>query len=146
MNVVSYGILKNKILARQKWDLNICSGRTDGGGVNADVRQYIDLPHFVLVSDIYHLPFRDKEFKTVLCSHTMEHVDDPDAFWSELNRVGGQVTLVLPPLWDLGAAFNVFEHKWLFLIFTKEHSELPRRTRLPFATRLHKSFGQRYHA
>jgi hypothetical protein len=69
---VSYKLGKNRILKRQKWDLNICCGRTDGGGVNADIVQHDQLPGFVQVSSIYDLPFKDAEFETVLCSHTIE--------------------------------------------------------------------------
>ncbi|MDP3093359.1 MAG: methyltransferase domain-containing protein [bacterium] len=86
----SYTILKNKTLKKRKWGLNICCGRTDGGGVNADIKKHKDLPDFVLIKDVYNLPFTDKQFKYVLCSHTIEHVDDPKRFYQELKRVGGE--------------------------------------------------------
>ncbi|MDO8624211.1 MAG: methyltransferase domain-containing protein [bacterium] len=146
VNIFEYQYLKNKIFRRQKWDLNICSGKTNGGGVNADIVEYGELPNFVLLTDIYHLPFTDKQFKTVLCSHTLEHVDDPDAFFKELQRVGEEVVVVLPPVWDIGAALNFFEHKWIFLCVRTEHRTLPKRIRLPFAAFYHKYFGQVMHA
>lgn len=139
---VSYKLGKNRILKKQKWDLNICCGRTDGGGVNADIVQHDNLPNFVLLSSIYNLPFKDGEFQTVLCSHTIEHVDDPERFYTELQRVGRRVTLVVPPLYDLAAVLSIMEHKWIFLSFRKEHHTLPAFVKLPFADVLQKRFGQ----
>jgi len=135
-NWLSYRVMKTRTLRRRKWDLNICCGYTDGGGVNADIVRHASLPNFVLTPNIYHLPFADGQFEHVLCSHTIEHVEDAPAFWRELNRVGKHVTLVVPPLWDSTAAFNLFEHRWLFLTWRKEHHTLPPHIRLPLADML----------
>lgn len=143
---VSYQIGKKRILDRQKWDLNICCGKTDGGGVNVDIVQHKELPGFRQVDSIYDLPFEDGEFESVLCSHTIEHVDDPEGFFRELKRVGRDVTLVLPPLYDLAAVLNIAEHKFIFLTLRKEHRALPAFVKLPFADALQKRFGQRNHA
>lgn len=140
---ISYYYLKNKILKRKKWGLNICSGRTDGGGVNADIFRFEAVPNFVLIDDIYHLPFRDNQFATCLCSHTMEHVDDPNAFFDELKRVSRDVTVVIPPLWDIAANMNIFEHKWIYVTLKKEHNGLPLRIRMPFSRSVQKIFGQK---
>jgi SAM-dependent methyltransferase len=145
LNFVSYSVMKNRILERRRWDLNICCGKTDGGGVNADIMKHADVPNYVEV-DIYNCPFEDRQFEHVLCSHTIEHVDDPEAFFAELQRVGQHVTLVIPPLWDISAALNVLEHKWIFLTFKKEHRTLPPHVRLPFSRRIQRRFGQRIHA
>jgi SAM-dependent methyltransferase len=142
INLFQYRYLKNRVLRRRQWDLNICSGTTDGGGVNADIVAHRCAPNFVLVEDIYRLPFGDKRFDTVLCSHTLEHVDDPDAFLAELKRVGKDVVIVLPPLWDIGAALNIFEHKWIFFTLRTECRKLPPRVPLPFAGFYHRRFGQ----
>ncbi len=139
---VSYELGKNRILKRQKWDLNICCGKTDGGGVNVDIVQHKELPGFRQVDSIYSLPFEDGEFESVLCSHTIEHVDDPERFYAELQRVGRSVTLVVPPLYDLGAVLNIMEHKWIFITFRKEHHKLPGFVKLPFADSYQKRFGQ----
>ncbi len=146
LNRLSYIYLKNKILKSQKWDLNICSGKTDGGGVNADVVHFIDVPNFKLVSDIYKLPFENNQFDNILCSHTMEHVDDPDLFMKELRRVGRRVVVLTPPLWDVGAVMNIFEHKWIFLSFNTMHETLPKRIRLPGSSFVHRRLGQIFHA
>ncbi len=145
LNFMSYNVLKKRILRRQTWDLNICCGKTDGGGINADIVRHADVPNFVQV-DIYDHPFADKQFDTVLCSHTIEHVEDPERFFAELQRVGKDVTLVVPPLWDLSAVLNVLEHRWIFLTFKKEHKTLPMYVPLPFADRIQKRYGQRIHA
>ena len=141
-NVLSYGWLKGRIVRSQTWDLNICCGYTDGGGMNADIVRYVELPGFVEIDDIYALPFVTRQFGSVLCSHTIEHVDDPERFFEELQRVGEEVTLVIPPLWDLTAAFNVFEHKHVFLTLRKRHTTLPRYVRLPLAGMIQQRWGQ----
>ena len=116
----------------------------DTGHCRCIVRpQFAELPNFIRINDIYHLPFRDGEFQTVLCSHTIEHVDDPESFYKELARVGKKVTLVIPPLWDISAVWNVFEHKWIFLTLKKEHNSIPRYIRLPLSPYIQKRRGQK---
>lgn len=135
--------IKKQILHRQKWDLNICCGRTDGKGVNADIVEHNELPNFVLIKDIYHLPFKNKQFDSVLCSHTMEHVDNPRAFFEELRRVGEKITIVTPPLWDFRATLNFLVHKWIFLSFrTEHHNKLPPMIPYPLGVLYDKLFGQ----
>jgi SAM-dependent methyltransferase len=147
MNQLSYRLLGGRIRAsRDRWDLNICCGRTDGGGINADIIRHADVPNFVLVDDIYSLPFRAQAFDHVLCSHTIEHVEDPQAFFDELSRVGRVVTVVLPPLWDLGAVLNLLEHRWVFLTVRKRHDHLPTFVRLPLARPVQRWLGQRIRA
>ena len=143
---LSYRLMKTRIIGRRKWGLNICCGKIDGGGINADIVRHAEVSNFVLLDNIYSLPFRDKHFQTVLCSHTIEHVGDPVHFYKELCRVGSEVTLILPPLWDISAALNIIEHQWLFLTWKKEHRLLPRFVRLPLARTVQKLFGQRIKA
>jgi hypothetical protein len=144
LNKLSYILLKTRIFGQKKWDLNICCGKMDGGGINADiVKHSCDMSNFLLINNIYSLPFKNKQFNRIVCSHTIEHVDDPERFDKELQRIGHRVHYIVPPLWDIGAAFNLWEHKWIFLTFKKEHTRLPRYTRLPFSKVLHKQFNQR---
>ncbi|MDO8639388.1 MAG: methyltransferase domain-containing protein [bacterium] len=126
LHLYSYHYLKWQVVRSKKWDLNISCGKTDGGGVNADIAKHANLPNFVFLKDIYHLPFKDKQFDTILCSHTIEHVDNPKVFYQELKRVGKEVTLITPPIWDVYAALNFISHKWIILAFKKTHSTLPR--------------------
>jgi uncharacterized protein YbaR (Trm112 family)/SAM-dependent methyltransferase len=46
----------------------------------------IDRPF--VIADGYHLPFGDKAFDYIICSHVLEHIDDPKAFIAEIERVG----------------------------------------------------------
>ncbi|MEM9281028.1 MAG: methyltransferase domain-containing protein [Verrucomicrobiota bacterium] len=147
LNFLSYrvmgGIIRNR---KEKWDLNICCGKTDGGGVNVDIVKHAEIPNHVVVDDIYHLPFSTNQFEYTLCSHTIEHVEDPAAFFEEMQRVSKEVTLVIPPLWDLSAVLNVFEHRWLFLTFRKEHHALPNYVKLPMARFFQERIGQKIRA
>ena len=146
LNWFSYEIIKRKTLNNKEWNLNICCGKTDGGGINADIVSHGKVKNFVLIDDIYDLPFRKDRFKNILCSHTIEHVEDPALFHKELQRVGKNITYLLPPIWDISAAFNLLEHKWLFLTFRSKHNQLPRYIRLPFTDFIHSKFGQKIDA
>lgn len=42
------------------------------------------------------LPFKDAEFDTVICTHTLEHVQDFAGAVAELRRVGKRVIIVVP--------------------------------------------------
>lgn len=142
VHFISYIYLKNRIIRSQVWSLNICCGTTDGGGINADIKRHRSVPNFILIENIYDLPFPTGTFHSVLCSHTMEHIDDPARFYAELKRIGTIVNVVLPPLYDITAVLNVFEHKWIFLTFRKSHQKLPLFFRLPLASFVQKRLGQ----
>jgi len=51
----------------------------------------IDRP--LVVADAHHLPFREGAFAYTICSHILEHMDDPRQFAAELMRVskGGYI-------------------------------------------------------
>jgi ubiquinone/menaquinone biosynthesis C-methylase UbiE len=51
-----------------------------------------------LEADIEHLPFRDGEFDTVICTHVLEHVLRIDRAIAELRRVTARRLLVIVPL------------------------------------------------
>jgi hypothetical protein len=62
---------------------------------------------------------------------------------AELNRVGREITMIIPPLWDLAASFNFLEHRWIFISMRKEfQNRLPKRIRLPMAASVQKILGQ----
>ncbi|HUD03996.1 MAG TPA: class I SAM-dependent methyltransferase [Candidatus Paceibacterota bacterium] len=49
-----------------------------------------------IIADAHHLPFKDGEFETVLCTEGLEHVKDPFRVEREIRRVtklGGQLIL-----------------------------------------------------
>ncbi|MBB6428555.1 methyltransferase domain-containing protein [Algisphaera agarilytica] len=145
LHEISYKLVKTRILRMRKWDLNICCGHSDGGGLNVDIFQHDPGPgNFQKIDDIYSLPFDDKQFEHTLCSHTIEHVDDPEAFFAELRRVSKNVTIVVPPLWDPAAVFNVFEHRHIFLNVRKMFvNELPPYVKLPMAETIQERLGQK---
>ena len=45
----------------------------------------IDRP--LVVADAHHLPFKDGAFVYTICSHILEHMDEPEQFARELRRV-----------------------------------------------------------
>lgn len=139
---LSYHYLKWKVVKSRKWGLNISCGKTDGGGINADIVKHAELPNFILIKNIYHLPFKNKQFESVICSHTIEHVGNPRLFYQELQRVGKDVILVTPPLWDIYAALNFFGHKWIVLSLRKIHQKLPPMIPYPLGILYAKIFGQ----
>ncbi len=146
LNRLSYGILKQRIFNARAWDLNVGCGRTDGGGINTDIVAHEAVPNLV-IADPLHLPFRDRAFRSVVCSHVAEHLQDPEALMAELHRVGGDVTLIVPPLWDIAAAWNFLEHRWIFITFRKIYrNSLPPHIRLPLAGALQHFIGQKIKA
>lgn len=52
-----------------------------GGDLVRDQRPFV-------VADAHHLPFRDGAFSYIICSHILEHMDDPEQFVRELERTG----------------------------------------------------------
>jgi len=69
------------------------------------------------------LPFNDKEFDTVICAHTLEHVQDIGRAISELKRVTKRRLIVVLPkqrpykyTFDLHLHFFSYEHDLLKLL------------------------------
>jgi hypothetical protein len=142
LNWLSYHLIKSKILDSQSWDLNVCCGRTDGGGINTDIVNHADVPNLV-IADPLNLPFKDQSFGRVLCSHAAEHMKNPQVLMVEMNRVGREVTMIVPPIWDLAAALNLLEHRWIFISIRKRFkNRLPKHIRLPLAGLVQKCLGQ----
>lgn len=143
----SYQFIKNRALRERKWDYNICCGTTDGGGINADIMKHGDVPRFELITDVTKLAHPDGVFQHVLCSHTLEHVPDPEAMFRELRRIGRNVTILVPPLWDFTAALQPLEHQVIFLTLKSRHeNHLPPFIRYWPARWLQASLGQRIEA
>jgi SAM-dependent methyltransferase len=70
-----------------------------------------------LVADIYHLPFVNKLFDFVCCSHVLEHVDNPKEACEELMRVGKRGYLETPSLMtDVLFSWAKGMHKWFTII------------------------------
>ena len=91
--------------------------------------------------DIQELPFADKEFDFVYCSHLLEHVDDPAKVCKELMRVGKRGYIETPTKTsDIMFNFLYLEnhHKW--------HVEMLTNTLifLPWRPEERKSTGTKY--
>lgn len=143
LNWFDYRYMKAKHLKSMKFDLNMCCGDSPSGGVNADVVKR-NVPGFVLIKDIYKLPFKDKQFKNTICSHALEHVSDPKAFFKEMQRVSENVVILVPPVWDYGCMMNIKEHRWQFLTLRSKHvNKLPAFVELPLSDFYQKTFGQK---
>ena len=70
------------------------------------------------------LPYKNKEFNYVICSHVLEHVDDPIFWLKELIRVGKEGFIDLPSS-RYEKLMNFDCHKWFirynYNIFCNEH-------------------------
>jgi SAM-dependent methyltransferase len=67
----------------------------------------------VVVADIQRLPFPNKSFDFVYCSHVMEHVDDPLWACEEIIRVGKRGYIETPTFGkDMLFAWAAGMHKW----------------------------------
>jgi SAM-dependent methyltransferase len=69
------------------------------------------------VADINHLPFEDKSYDFVYCSHLLEHVDDPVRACTELMRVGKRGYIETPSIMsDVLFSWAKGMHKWVTFI------------------------------
>jgi SAM-dependent methyltransferase len=59
-------------------------------------------------------PFGDREFDYIICSHVLEHIDDVDAFASELTRVGRMGYVEFPTVY-YEYLYNFSVHKTLLI-------------------------------
>ncbi len=78
------------------------------------------------------LPFKDKEFDYVICTHVIEHVNHPMSFKEEIERIGKSGYIELPTRLNDNMVFgcdeDIYGHKWWFefdddenkLIFAKK--------------------------
>ena len=66
---------------------------------------------------IEHLPFGDREFDTVVCTHTLEHVQHLDRAIAELRRVAAQRLIVVVPRqrpyrYTFNLHLHFFPYRW----------------------------------
>jgi len=92
-----------------------------------------------------HLSFKDKEFDTVFCSHTLEHVEDLSKAVSEIKRVSKRVVIIIPLEEDTNnpAHMSPFksgdELKELFSDWVIDHTEELNRYEREFVLIAHES-------
>jgi SAM-dependent methyltransferase len=65
-----------------------------------------------VMGDIERLPFADKAFDFVICSHVLEHVEHPERAVAELQRVGRRGYIETPSAaWERVTGFDF--HSWM---------------------------------
>jgi SAM-dependent methyltransferase len=70
-----------------------------------------------MVADIHCLPFEDKSYDFVYCSHVLEHVDDPVRACAELVRVGKRGYVETPSIMtDVLFCWAKGMHKWFTVV------------------------------
>jgi SAM-dependent methyltransferase len=82
-----------------------------------------------VVADAHHLPFKDGAFTYTICSHILEHMDDPVQFASELQRVA-KAGYIQSPSEIAERLFHWSFHRWYvnlvgdtFVLHPKEPGE-----------------------
>lgn len=99
-------------------------------------------------ADIHNLPFADKQFDFVYCSHLLEHVDNPAKACEELMRVGKRGYIETPTKTsDIMFNFLYLEdhHKWHIEMLDNTLIFLPWRPEERKSTGT-KFFKQEYHS
>ena len=74
-------------------------GDRESVGVDVDALSLAGQPRATVAADMRALPFTDGEFASVVCSHAIEHVPDPERVVAEAARVlapGGVAVFVTP--------------------------------------------------
>jgi len=91
------------------------------------------------VADINQLPFEDKSYNFVYCSHVLEHVDDPKRACTELIRVGRRGYIETPSVMtDVLFSWAKGMHKWVTfiiadrIVFFEYNERLIQGTRNPY--------------
>ncbi len=84
--------------------------------LNAEHRDGKEIPlsklNKYIVADVTSLPFKDKSFDFVFCSHVLEHVKDPETACRELMRIGKRGYIETPRKWTEFYAGHP-SHRWL---------------------------------
>ena len=115
--------LRNHLRPKRSWRvLDIGSG--DGPAPAADVlcdrfvgddterTAPIRLDRPFVSGDVEHLPFKDRAFDFVYCSHLLEHTRDPGRAISELERVAGAGYVEVPSEYLEKTAKSTPSHYW----------------------------------
>ena len=77
-----------------------------------DLKNYYPDKEFIKLNS-NTLPFKDDQFDFVIASHVLEHVEDPDKFISELERVSKKGYIELPSKLEDNLVFeNKKDHLW----------------------------------
>ena len=89
----------------------------------------IDRP--MVVADAHHLPFKDGVFAYAICSHILEHMDDPVQFVGELTRVS-KAGYIQSPAEIAERMFHWSFHRWYVNLIDDTIILHPREPHEPF--------------
>lgn len=89
----------------------------------------IDRP--MVVADAHHLPFKDGVFAYAICSHILEHMDDPVQFVGELTRVA-KSGYIQSPAEIAERMFHWSFHRWYVNLIDDTIILHPREPHEPF--------------
>jgi hypothetical protein len=89
----------------------------------------IDRP--MVVADAHHLPFKDGVFAYAICSHILEHMDDPVQFVGELTRVA-KAGYIQSPAEIAERMFHWSFHRWYVNLIDDTIILHPREPHEPF--------------
>ena len=88
-----------------------------------DLSNYYKNKKFVKLTG-NNLPFKDKEFDFVVCSHVIEHVKNVTLFIKELERISSKGYIELPTILEDNLVFeNKKDHLW-HMEFDDDHNKL----------------------
>tara|TARA_B100001123_G_scaffold110203_1_gene128204 strand:+ start:565 stop:1176 length:612 start_codon:yes stop_codon:yes gene_type:complete len=114
----SLKFINNLLKENKNWKiLDIGCGYTANENANTicdviDLKNYYPNKKFVKINS-KNLPFNDKEFDFVIASHVLEHVDDPEFFINELERISSKGYIEVPTLLEDNLIFeNKTDHLW----------------------------------
>jgi len=94
--------------------LNLGGGLTKKEGfTNVDILKGADVQHDLNKAPY---PFKDNSIDYIFCSHTLEHLKEPELFFREVQRIlkkGGACEIIVPHYKHLGAYSN-FGHRGFY--------------------------------
>ena len=99
--------------------LNLGCGRTNYGDINADIISH-GVENFMIIDANHKLPFKNKQFSSVVASNIIEHLDNPEFSLKEMKRIANKVYIAYPKWWQVGTWLTP-DHRWLV---SKRGSEL----------------------
>jgi len=106
-------------------------------------RVLVDKRKLFIKVDVEKLPFKDKAFDFVFCSHLLEHVQNPGKAIEEITRVGKKGYLEVPlAAFDLLKPFK--SHLWFCELDKGELVFFRRKAEENLYTQTLKKFGQKY--
>jgi len=103
--------------------INVGCGETDWGDVNVDI-VLRSVKGFMQLDASKHMPFKDKEFGSLLASHVLEHLEYPDGALDEWHRIADRVFVLVPSPWNAWSWLTP-EHKYVFLGVPQPRIRIP---------------------